>query len=139
MTDGPSFYPEESLEAHGLTPDTWGSAGVYALALETPGLGTFRDRWYGVYKSEPPRGLIEAVDLKRALIYVGATGNLRDRLHDHVAGDVRRVKLLAVCPPVGVVDVWRYDSFDAAETHERRHAYELRGDGVSVWVNGELL
>lgn len=138
----PDWYPETALEAHGLTPDTFDSAGCYALALERPGgFDDLRERWYRHYDVEPPGALIDAVDTYRQLRYVGATGNLRDRLHDHVAGDVRRVKLLAVCPPTGVVAVWRYDSFDAAETHERRHAYALRDERprVAVWCNGGIV
>lgn len=134
-------YPETELERHGLTPDTWGSAGCYALGLDTPTLTTFRERWHRVYDISPPRSLIEAVDYDYPTFYVGATGNLRERLADHVNADVRKVKLLAVCPPTRVVAVWTHEDFDTAEEKERSHAYTLKEKHPTAlcWVNGAVV
>lgn len=138
----PDFYPEEALEAHGLTPDTWHTAGCYALALDPPRHpGRFVEKWAAVYDVDPPEQLAGAAAIGLDCYYVGATGNLRERLSDHVDGDVRRVKLLAVCPPTEVVAVWPDDSFEDAADHERGHAYALRDDrdGAVVWCNGEIV
>lgn len=97
MTDPPPFYPAEALADHDADPD---AQGCYALELGAP--DDFRAAWADEYDVEPPAPLCDA----SGRFYLGWASTLRDRLADHVRGDVRRVGLLSVCPPERVARVW---------------------------------
>lgn len=131
------FYPEESLEAHGVPPDAFNDPGCYALALDVPeDFDDLRDRWYAEYDVEPPAPLVNAVESGYALAYIGAAKRLCARLHDHVAGDVRQAGLLAVCPATELREVWRDSEPFEAET---QYAYAVSADHpeTAVYANGD--
>lgn len=140
MTDQPVFYPEETLQRHGLTAREATHPGCYALKLNTPDVDTFRDRWHSEYDVEPPEALNDVIASHQDLFYVGCAGNLQRRLSDHVQGDKRQVTLFNICPIQRLHAVWRYPDVGEAATHETLHAYDLRDvTGAAVWCNGSVI
>lgn len=134
------WYPEESLERHGIPPDAFHEPGCYALALDAPeDFAALRERWYSVYEIEPPEEFVNAVEANRDLAYIGAASSLCDRLHDHVRGDVRQAGVLGVCPAVGLREVWRTDTADVAFERETglAIAYSNQHPGVACYCDGD--
>jgi predicted GIY-YIG superfamily endonuclease len=89
--------------------------GVYALLIDTPDAGfeTHARRWLAAgYETTPPY-LPAIVDAER-VVYVGAAKSVRDRLEDHLAGDVRKATLPTVYDITDLDGVWWYDDADAA-------------------------
>jgi len=89
--------------------------GVYALVIDTPdgGFEAHARAWLAAgYETTPPY-LPAIVDASRT-IYVGAARSVRDRLDDHLAGDVRQATLPTVYGIQTLDGVWWYDDPDAA-------------------------
>jgi len=97
-------------------------SGCYALRLSVP--GNLEAAWHDVHDVKPDywNELVSA----DGVVYVGAAGNIHDRLRDHIEGKVRQTALCAVCPPHHVIDVWTSDTpfedeYNRAKETEREH------------------
>jgi hypothetical protein len=108
--------------------------GCYGLELSVPDdEGRVRARWPW---TEGLLGAVETLAAAQRVAYVGASGNVRDRLAEHVAGDTRSTRMLDAYPPTDIVAVWpREDPFE----RERRCARRLARDGWVVWCDGEVV
>lgn len=138
----PPYYPETQLQHHGIPPHDWTNPGCYALNLTTPPTERdFMTRWRKHYDVNPPEALLAGITDGVPFVYVGATGNLRDRLHDHATGSHRQSSILTVLPATGVAAVWIEESASLAFERERGHAYSYRDGhpGVVVLCNGEVV
>lgn len=130
--------PEEELERHGLTPDTWGQPGVYALRLHQPQAHvTLRQWWYRRHEAKPPVSLMVEARDATACYYVGGAGDLHARIHEHLDAPNRSAAIMAAFPIHSVAAVWPGDGFE----HERRRAYGWRDEhpGSFVWCDGEAV
>ena len=108
----------ESLNQQADGPTT--RAGVYALLIDTPsgGFETHARRWLAAgYETTPPY-LAAIVDTSR-VIYVGAAKSVRDRVDDHLAGEVRKATLPSVYGIEDLDGVWWYDDKEAAFAAEQ--------------------
>ena len=94
--------------------------GVYALLIDTPDAGfeTHARRWLAAgYETTPP--YLDAIVDASQVVYVGAAKSVRDRLDDHLAGEVRKATLPSVYEIQDLDGVWWYDDADAAFTAEQ--------------------
>ena len=112
--------------------------GVYALRIDTPsgGVETHARRWLAAgYETTPPY-LAAIVDASQ-VVYVGAATSVRDRLDDHLAGDVRQATLPTVYGIDDLDGVWWYDDKEAAFGAEQsiRDAIACEHPGWFVHAN----
>jgi len=95
LRDDDDTLLSEALAEH--TDDTADAPGCYALDIAVPDAGfeTHARRWMrSGYESTPPY-LSRIVDAD-AIVYVGRAASVRDRIEDHLAGDVRTASLPSV-------------------------------------------
>jgi len=116
--------------------DTAQQPGTYALRVETPHeeeviARSFREE----VDALPDDDVIERLTAD-AVCYVGASGNVYERLQDHTEGDVRQSLFLALFEPVELLGVWPAEN--AFET-EYRKALELSERGFVCWVDGQVV
>lgn len=126
----------EQLDHAGLLDAAHGP-GCYALRLSVPDThAAVVDAWDATHDVRP--GGSELADLAAAdrVAYVGASGNVYERIMDHARGDKRKATYLEAFPPVEVVDVF---SGTRAFTAEWNNALELARDGWAVCCDGEVL
>jgi len=126
----------ERLDERGLLADAH-EPGCYALRVETPDTEIeVAKQWRQHHVNKPPDGVIERLADAERVAYVGASGDIYQRLCDHVGGEVRRATFLSIFPPREVVEIGPCeDPFDA----EFNRAMRLVSDGWTVWTDGELL
>jgi hypothetical protein len=125
----------ETLDERGVLDATQGP-GTYALKVRTPNdvesvMRAFREH----VDTLPERETLERLTEDRVL-YVGASGNVYDRLQEHANANVRKALFLRVMTPVRVFDVW--PTTNAFET-EYRKALELSRQGWTCWSDGEVV
>jgi len=108
--------------------------GCYALDIATPegGHETHARAWLDAGYETPPPYLDAIVDADRVL-YVGRSANVRDRIADHLSGEVRKATLPSVYDVRGIYDVrWGENS----DTAERQFADDLRHEtGADTFVH----
>ena len=125
----------ETLDQRGLLEDSR-KPGVYALRVRTPHAAdamahAFREE-SEVVPADKTLSRLTAEDVA----YVGASGNVYDRLQDHAEGDVRQTLFLRCFELVDVIDVWPSETpFES----EYNRAAALSRDGFTVWSDGEVL
>jgi hypothetical protein len=137
MSDG--FSPlsvHETLDVEGWLDDAHGP-GAYAIRLDVPASAEQAHRaWLRHYDAVPEGKALEQLAAAGRVAYVGASGDVYDRLMDHAEGAVRQTALLSVFSPAEVVTIWPSDSpFE----DENRLAYCLRDEGWTCWVDGEVV
>lgn len=116
----------EDLDKRGLLTKAH-NPGVYALRVEVPDSEQIvTDQWDAQYDVQPEDSALSRLADAHKVAYVGASGNVYERLTDHAAGDVRKTAFLSVFPPTEVIDVW--PSKDPFEKEYRR-ALRLTNDG----------
>jgi len=123
--------------------DTARQPGTYALRLSVPdSVETVARTWMDTHPSALPEGTEERLAAASTVLYVGASGNVYDRLCDHVRAKGERVRsasFVAAFEVRDVVDVWpeptTQDAFDA----EYNRALSLADDDTRVWTDGTLL
>jgi len=106
----------EALAQHVPEGGSADAEGCYALEIATPDAGheTHARRWADAgYETMPPF-LDRLVDASRVL-YVGRASSVRDRLEDHLAGDVRTASLPKVYEVRGIEGVRWGENTDHAE------------------------
>ena len=112
--------------------------GVYALELAVPDIpAAVREAWLAVHDVLPGEDLDKRLASASQVVYVGAAGNVYDRLTDHVGGQVRQAALLEVFDPVGIVNVWPYDDPRAGPEYNTARRLADR-DGTVAWMDGRL-
>lgn len=110
--------------------------GVYALLIDTPsgGFETHARRWLAAgYETTPPY-LAAIVDAER-VVYVGAAKSVRERLEDHLAGDVRKATLPSVYDIADLHGVWFYESTEVAFTAEQEMRDYIAGEHPGWFVH----
>lgn len=126
----------ESLDARGLLAAARGP-GVYALRCAVPDdAAAVREALGEVSDADPPEGYAERLAAAERVAYVGASGDVYDRLCDHAAGDVRKATFLRAFPPERVVDVWPHD--DPWPCEHKRALKLARREGWLAWTNGQM-
>lgn len=136
---GEDFTPiqvHESLDVAGWLDDAHGP-GCYALRLDVPASAEQAHRaWLSTFEAVPEGDALTELAAAERVAYVGASGDVYDRLMDHAEGAVRQTALLSVFPPQEVVTIWPSDSpFE----DENRLAYCLRDEGWTCWSDGEVV
>jgi hypothetical protein len=127
----------ESLDARDLLAAARGP-GCYALRCDVPKDALVVQNWWQEVADEPlPAEYATPLATAERVAYVGASGDVYDRLCDHAAGDVRKATFLQAFEPERVADVWPgEDPF----VREHKRALKLaRRDGWIAWTNGELI
>lgn len=121
--------------------DAWDQAhdaGVYALAVDVPdSLPATRERWLSVHDLPPGDEILPRLSRAATVAYVGASGDMYERLCDHVAGDVRQSALLEAFDPQSIIGVWPTE--DPVEADEYNTARRLGNRmGTIAWRDGEV-
>ena len=126
----------ESLDRRGLLEDSHGP-GTYALQVETPDTSgsvaqAFREH---VDELPPSEHMAQLADAS-SVCYVGASGQVYDRLQDHTEGVVRQSLFLRAFEPVSLVGVWPSEN---AFQDEYNRAVALSRDGWTAWTDGQVI
>lgn len=127
---------DDALLSEALAEHTDGSAdrpGCYALSIATPDGGheTHARRWLVSGYPVPPY-LPQIVDVDE-VVYVGRASSVRDRIEDHLRGDVRKASLPTVYAVRGIVAVRWGENTDHAE---RQFADDLQTElGARAYVH----
>jgi len=128
----------EALDVRGLLEDAHGP-GCYALRLDVPASAEeAHRRWLSHYDAVPEGDALTEMAAAERVAYVGASGDVYDRLQDHAEAEVRKAGVLGPFPPQEVITVVPTDTpFE----DEFRTARLLRdsGPGWLCWVNGEVV
>jgi hypothetical protein len=111
--------------------------GVYAIECVVPEtIDAVGESWDNQHDARPPDDAIERLAAAGSVAYVGAAGNVYERLCDHIAGKRRRASFVAAFPPRDVIGIWPSDQpFEA----EYNRAVALAEDEWLVWTDGTLL
>ena len=126
----------QSLDADGLLDDSHNS-GVYAIRCSVPAnVEAVQRRWLEHNNTPLPDGYAEQLAEASRCVYVGASGDVYNRLRSHANGEVRKSAFVQAFPPVAIIGVWPHD---APFEFERRKAYELSGQGTVCWTDGDLI
>jgi len=125
----------ETLDQRGLLADAHGP-GCYALRVRTPHAADAVAHAFREHSKVVPEGKVLDRLTADDVAYVGASGNVYDRLQDHAEGDVRQTLFLRCFELVDVIDVWPSETpFES----EYNRAAALSRDGFTVWSDGEVL
>lgn len=126
----------ETLDERGLLDDAHGP-GCYGLRVRTPNT---KERVVTAFTEHvdvaPGREVCGKLAAADRVAYVGASGDVYDRLQDHADGDVRQALFLRCFDVVDIVDVW--PSATPFESEYNRAA-ALSREGWTVWSDGEVL
>jgi len=126
----------ERLDHLGVLDDAH-SEGTYALEVDVPAGVERIQRGYMAAKGHPLEdGMAARLASVSDVLYVGRSGNVYDRIMDHVDGEVRRASFLEAFDVIDVRGVWPEDDNDGVA--ERRRARELSGPATCVWSDGEV-
>jgi hypothetical protein len=126
----------EALDYDGLLTAARGP-GCYALRLAVPDDADAAHRaWLATFDVTPRDDAVTRLAAAPRVAYVGAAGDVYDRLMDHAAGEVRTPAVCRAFPPAAVVGV--YPSETPFED-EWGTARDLREDGWTCWVDGEVV
>jgi len=124
------------LDERGLLDDAHNS-GTYALEVAVPDSVERVHRRYLDAKGHP---LDDGMGLELAaaaeVVYVGRSGDVYDRLMDHVRGQVRRASFLEAFDVTDVYGVYDEDANDGVD--ERNRARAIADGATVVWCDGEL-
>jgi len=135
----PDFTPltvHESLDYDGLLDDAHGP-GCYALRLDVPdSIHDAHARWREYFDALPGDDAVTRMAQRTRVAYVGASGDVYDRLMDHAEAQVRKAAVLRPFLPLEVIGV--YPSEDPFRD-EVQTARDLGEDGWLCWVNGEVV
>lgn len=125
----------EWLDTQGLLDDSH-DPGTYGLEVDTPdSVEAVARRFHEHVDTTPSSDTLQRIANADDVAYVGASGNVYDRLQDHADAEVRQALFLRVFDLVGVLGVWPAESpFEA----EYGRALSL-GDEYVVWCDGELI
>ncbi|UBF23496.1 GIY-YIG endonuclease [Halorubrum tailed virus 28] len=135
MSLGPT-QAHERIDELGLL-DASRNPGTYALQVAAPDGVEAVQRQYLTAKGHPlDDGMAERLAACDTVLYVGRSGDVYDRIMDHVDGEVRRASLLEAFDPVDVRGVWPDD--DNTDVAERRRAQALAGPATAVWSDGTV-
>jgi predicted GIY-YIG superfamily endonuclease len=127
----------ETLDKRGQL-DAARGPGCYALEVETPDAAdTVARQWHRTHDAAPD-GLYSRVANAGAVLYVGASSNVYNRLCDH-CGDKRKAAFLEVFPPTDLHSLWPKASADVAFMEEQAIARSISTANRRVWCDGELL
>jgi len=121
----------EHVEAQGFAPSELRGPGVYTLRCcrpDDPGAA-----WDREFDARPE--YLANIVLAERVAYVGAAADVYARLADHVAGDVRKARLLEVCPPHSLFDVVPFDTAERAFTREKGIAMDLQHEHETWYVH----
>lgn len=125
----------EQLDERDLLDDAHGP-GVYAIECAVPDLyADVEEAWSNGHEIHPPDNALERLAAARRVAYVGASGEMYDRLCDHVGGERREASFVGTYPPTRVVDIWPTEDPFAAEYNR---AVDLARDDWLVWCDGEV-
>ena len=125
----------ETLDERGLLNQSQGP-GTYALRVETPATAPgVANAFRLVVDVTPPDHVLDRLTADR-VAYVGASGNVYDRLQDHADGDVRKALFLEAFDVIDVVGVW--PSANPFESEFNR-ARLLSDQNWVVWSDGEVV
>lgn len=125
-----------TLDDRGLLDVSQGP-GTYGLQVRTPPtVHAVTEAFREHVDVSPPDEVLARLAESERVAYVGASGNVYDRLQDHCEGEVRKALFLRCFPPVDLVGVW---PSDAPFESEFNRARALSEDYDAVWCNGELL
>lgn len=138
-SDADEFTPttvHEGLDRDGMLAAAH-NPGCYALALDVPGsVETAERQWLDHFEAVPSDDAVGQLARADSVAYVGASGNVYDRLADHARADVRKASALEAFPPVEVVGL-------TVSKHpfefERMYAHDIADRGFRVWCNGEVV
>ena len=110
--------------------------GCYALVCEHPeSRDALEGRWADTWETDIQQFAIDAYE-SPTVVYVGASGDVYDRLVDHSEGEKRRSGFLSIFPPSHLLDVWPMDD---PFSHEGRVAFELKNDLPGAFVYSDAI
>lgn len=130
------------IDAHGRLDelgllDAAHGPGTYALQVSVPNSVESVQRRYLAAKSHPLNDSMAArLAESDTCLYVGRSGEVYDRIMDHVDGEVRRASFLEAFDVIDVRGIWSADAND--DVAERRRARLLSTPATCVWTDGEL-
>ena len=124
------------LDALGLLNDAHAD-GTYALEVETPNnVESVQRTWLDAIDAPLPDEYAEQLAECDTALYVGRSGNVYDRIMDHVRAQVRRASFIEA---FGVDDIHGvYADDENSNTAEYNRAVALADATTCVWSDGEL-
>jgi len=126
----------QALDEQGLLEQSRGP-GTYALEVQTPArVHAVAQAFHAVVDVSPPDAMLDRIASADRVCYVGASGNVYDRLQDHADGEVRKALFLEAFAPVDVVGVW---PSAAPFESEFNRARMLSDQGWTCWQDGEVV
>jgi len=126
----------ESLDQRGLLDNSQGP-GTYALQVETPDTSGSVAQAFRAHVDElPPSEYMARLADASSVCYVGASGQVYDRLQDHAEGVVRQSLFLRAFKPVSLVGVWPSEH---PFQDEFNRATALSRDGWVCWSDGTVI
>ena len=129
----------EELDRRGLL-DASHSPGTYALRVSVPDSAEQVAReWLAIHDAPLPDDYQTRLAAAQRVLYVGASGDIYDRLSDHATKRARQSAFLRAFPPVELVDVWPTMSAETAFHDEYNRARDLSDADTRVWTDGDLL
>ena len=124
------------LDALGLLNDAH-AEGTYALEVETPNnVESVQRTWLHAIDAPLPDEYAEQLADAETCLYVGRSGDVYDRIMDHVRAQVRRASFVEA---FGVSDIHGvYADDENSNTAEYNRAVALADATTLVWSDGEL-
>lgn len=127
----------ETLDERGLLEMAHGS-GTYALKCYVPATADAVEAAFAdVVDATPPAHVVERLADAERVAYVGASGDVYDRLQDHADGDVRQATFLQAFEPVDIVGVWPTPTPFEAEFNRARLLSDAKD--WTCWTDGEVV
>ena len=124
------------LDELGLLDDAY-EPGTYALQVRVPDtVEAVQREWLDAIDAPLPDEYAEQLADARACLYVGRSGNVYDRIMDHVRAQVRRASFVRAFGMADVHGVWPGD--ENTGVAERNRARALSDADTVVWTDGEL-
>lgn len=124
------------LDELGLLDDAHGP-GTYALQVTVSDtVEAVQREWLDAIDAPLPDAYAEQLADASECLYVGRSGDVYDRLMDHVRAQVRRASFIEA---FGVADIHGVYADDAnSNTAEYNRAVALADATTCVWMDGEL-
>ena len=124
------------LDELGLLDDAY-EPGTYALQVRVPGtVEAVQREWLDAIDAPLPDEYAEQLAECDTALYVGRSGNVYDRIMDHVRAQVRRASFIEA---FGVDDIHGvYADDENSNTAEYNRAVALADATTCVWSDGEL-
>ena len=124
------------MDELGVLDDAY-KPGTYALQVRVPdSVEAVQREWLDAIDAPLPDAYAEQLADAETCLYVGRSGNVYDRIMDHVRAQVRRASFVEA---FGVADIHGvYAADENSNTAEYNRAVALADATTCVWSDGEL-